>query len=85
MEFNKEELNIILGSLNCYTRKDDLPYEIQKLSNELREKIKRVIKNINHPCENCKSCWGYDHPLLGIQTCEDKCDKLKEYKNKLIK
>lgn len=43
MEFNDKELNIILGALNCYADKD-LPEELSKQTDFLREQIKKNIK-----------------------------------------
>lgn len=46
MEFNREELNIILGSLNCYIKKDSLSDDLWDKANELRKQIKKVVKQV---------------------------------------
>lgn len=44
MVFNREELNIILGALNCYVRKDGLSDDLYEKANELRKNIKTIVK-----------------------------------------
>lgn len=46
MEFNNDQLNIILGALNCYMRIENLPNDIRNKAENIRENIKDNIKRI---------------------------------------
>lgn len=44
MEFSKEQLNIILGALNCYVEIESLPIDLKNEAQKLHENIKKIVK-----------------------------------------